>query len=511
HRGARKVSYIVPEMQDILSNTFGIIVYQEQIMQIAQRLAGYSLGEADLMRRAMGKKNREEMALHQQKFVEGAVANKLNRKKAEQIFSLMEQFADYGFNRSHSVAYAYLAFQTAYLKAHYPEHFYAAVLSNEMQDRTKVFKYSNELRLLGIKLLPPDVNESDIGFTPSEGTVRYGLGAIKGLGQTSVNAIIETRTSGKFKSLHDFVGRVPPRTINKRVLEGLVFSGAFDSLGINGGAENIKSHEFRARLHAAIDATLERGSKMHKEKVDGQASLFVEDFDTEVNMAVMNELPRAEAWTHSRLLAAEKTALGFFISGHPLDIYSAEISDLSLIKICDLENHENNEKIQIAGIIISFQPRTTKKNSRFAILQLEDQSGSVKCVVWPEVFARVSGLLKQESAVMISCKLEIATDGSTSLIAENVVMLSEARQAKSQIVLIEIRDNNGGALEMVHSVLKVLDVHRGDREVLFDLYLNDGPIVRIRPNAALRVRPSSELERALVLTGCQVKWINRES
>lgn len=508
HHGTKKVRYIVPEMQDILSKTFGIIVYQEQIMQIAQRLAGYSLGDADLMRRAMGKKNREEMALHKQKFIEGALANKLNRKKAEQIFSLMEQFADYGFNRSHSVAYAYLAFQTAFLKAHYPEHFYTAVLSNEMQDTTKIFKYANELRSLGIKLLQPDVNISDIGFMPAEGAVRYGLGAIKGLGQTSVNAIVDARKNGAFKSLYDFVERLPSRAINRRVLEGLVCSGAFDSLFMNTGNEDVKPYLFRACLHKAIDTALERGTKAHREKLDGQASLFAED--PEPSGSLMDELPKAPAWTHAQLLAAEKAALGFFISGHPLDFYETEIAELGLINICDLENYENNAKVQIAGIIASVQLRTTKKNSKFAILQLEDRSGSVKCIVWPEVYARFGSLLQQESAVMISCRLDVEASGSTSLIAENIVMLSEARQSRSQIVLIKIQDSdNDEASKQIASVFKILDAHRGEREVLFDLYLKNGPIVRIRPNAALRVGASKELEQALVSAGCKVKWVNQ--
>src|SRR5438128_2087424 len=203
HRGLKTVRYLVPEMKEILSNTFGVLVYQEQIMQLAQKLAGYTLSEADLMRRAMGKKKREEMALHQEKFVNGAVERGIKKEKAEKIFSLMDKFSDYGFPRSHSVAYAYVAFQTAYLKAHYPEHFYAAVLSSEAQDVAKVFKYSKELRSQGIKLLPPDVNESNAGFTPLTGAVRYGLAAIKGLGESTVKAIIEARESGPFRSLFD--------------------------------------------------------------------------------------------------------------------------------------------------------------------------------------------------------------------------------------------------------------------------------------------------------------------
>src|SRR2546426_2916700 len=230
HRGKKSVRYLVPEMKEILSNTYGIMVYQEQIMQLAQRLAGYTLAEADLMRRAMGKKKREEMAVHQQKFVNAAIARGIRPDKAEKTFSLMDKFSDYGFPRSHSVAYAYLAFQTAYLKAHYPEHFYAAVLSSEAQDAAKVFKYSKELRAQGIQLLPPDVNESNAGFTPLAGGVRYGLAAIKGLGESTVKTIIDARKMGPFKSLFDFAERLDQGTIGKRALESLVSAGAFDSL-----------------------------------------------------------------------------------------------------------------------------------------------------------------------------------------------------------------------------------------------------------------------------------------
>ncbi len=219
HRGEKRVQYIVPEMKDILNNTYGILVYQEQIMQLAQKLAGYSLGEADMMRRAMGKKKRSEMALHEEKFISGAIARNIKKEKAEEIFKLMAQFADYGFNRSHSVAYAYLAFQTAYLKAHFPTYFFSAVLSNESQDTAKIYKYANELRVFGLKLLPPDINGSDVGFTPLEDAVRFGLSAIKGIGVTSVEAIVTARGKGKFTSIYDFIAKVESGAVTRRGLE----------------------------------------------------------------------------------------------------------------------------------------------------------------------------------------------------------------------------------------------------------------------------------------------------
>jgi DNA polymerase-3 subunit alpha len=248
HRGEKKVQYILPPMKEILSNTYGILVYQEQIMQLAQTLAGYTLGEADLMRRAMGKKKREEMAVHEEKFIEGAVVRGFNREKAVEVFRLMAQFADYGFNRSHSVAYAYLAYQTAYLKAHYSAYFYAAVLSNEAQDTTKVYKYSNELRSSGLKLLPPDINESDADFTPLDNAVRFGLSAIKGIGAASIQSIIETRKQEKFTSLYDFTSRIDQGSVNRRGLESLITAGAFDSLMPPDSTVNL----WRAKHFAAI-------------------------------------------------------------------------------------------------------------------------------------------------------------------------------------------------------------------------------------------------------------------
>src|SRR5437016_1554342 len=250
HHGKKNVRYIVPEMKEILDTTDGVIVYQEQAMQLAQKLAGYTMAEADSLRKAMGKKNREEMAQQEQKFIQGSVDRGIKQDKAQQIFSLMAQFADYGFPKAHSVAYAYLAFQTGYLKAHYAEHFYAAVLSNEVDDTAKVFRYTKEMRGQGIALLPPDVNESEVGFTALKGAIRYGLAAIKGIGLASVNAVMKARAQGPFKSLFDFTDRLEDGAINKRVLEGLVCSGAFDSVK----PADIETNEWRARLSAVVDS-----------------------------------------------------------------------------------------------------------------------------------------------------------------------------------------------------------------------------------------------------------------
>jgi DNA polymerase-3 subunit alpha len=502
HHGQKAVRYIVPEMKEILSNTYGILVYQEQIMQLAQKLGGYSLGEADLMRRAMGKKKREEMALHEQKFVAGAVSKGIKKEKAQQIFSLMAQFADYGFNRSHSVAYAYLAFQTAFLKAHYPEHFYAAVLSNETQDAAKVFKYSTELRGQGIKLLPPDVNESGAGFTPLEGAIRYGLAAVKGVGLGSVNAIINARAESKFNSFFDFTSRVNPTAVNKRVMESLVCAGGFDSLNSNGQS----IHQWRARLHHAIDAAMSHGTRLQRDKSFGQNDLFGGGGGQE-STQVTEWIPEASAWTHSELLAAEKNAIGFYITGHPLDNYLEVLQELGTVYSTDLSKYSTGTKINVGGLITSFQVRTTKKGARFALMRLEDQAGGVKCVAWPEAFSKFEKQIQDDLAVLVYGNLELTEDGGATIFLEDLVRLDDVLQRKARSVIVRLPET-AEQEPLLKKLFKLFDEQKGDCEVLLELYLEGNVLVRVRPHTTLRVKGSHQLEKAIRLHDCQVEWTN---
>jgi DNA polymerase-3 subunit alpha len=501
HHGHKSVRYIIPEMKEILNNTYGILVYQEQIMQLAQKLAGYSLGEADLMRRAMGKKKREEMARHEQKFVSGATERGIKKEKAQQIFSLMAQFADYGFNRSHSVAYAYLAFQTAYLKAHFPEHFYAAVLSNEIQDTAKVFKYSIELRGQKIKLLPPDVNESGGGFTPLEGAIRYGLAAIKGIGQSSVNAIVEARQGGLFQSFYDFTERVAPGAINKRVLESLACAGAFDSLNTN----NHTIHHWRARLHQSIDQALARSNRAQRNKTSGQNDLF--GGQTAVGTQVQEPLVEAAPWTHTELLSAEKNAVGFYITGHPLENYIEVLAEVKACKSLDLNGKEGGSKVNIGGIVTSLQVRTTKRGQRFGLLRLEDEASGVKCVVWPEMFGKYEKILQNDAAILVSGKLDTTDDGSVTVIAEEIASLDDVLQRKSRAVVLRLPSEMGSS-GLLEELFALMGKHKGDCEVLLEFAIEGHVLVRARPHGALRVQGSLELESALRQHGCQVEWLN---
>lgn len=497
HHGKKAVRYLVPEMKEILSNTYGIIVYQEQIMQLAQKLAGYTLSEADLMRRAMGKKKREEMAVHEEKFVSGAVERNIKKEKAEKIFSLMAQFSDYGFNRSHSVAYAYLAFQTAYLKAHYPEHFYAAVLSSEAQDAAKVFKYSKELRAQKIALLPPDVNESNIGFTPLSGAIRYGLTAIKGLGNSAVKAICEARDSGPFRSFFDFSERVDTATLNKRVLESLVSAGAFDSL-----KDSRRSCEWRGAIFGLIDSALGRAQRAKRERVQGQSGLFgsvVEEVD------YANEIPpTAKGWSQSEMLAAEKAALGFYITGHPLEKHLELLQSMKAVKSTELPNLTTGVRVVAGGIIGDLQVRQTKKGDKFALLRLEDEAGGTKCVLWPEVYRKHASVLQNDLPAIIKGRLELSEDNPPSIIVDQVQTMDSVSEETEFIVLRTQRQEDYSTL--FDSILEVLSSHPGDCDVAVETELAEGTVVRIKANPQLRIKRSADLEGELKKLGCGVAF-----
>ena len=498
HRGEKKVQYVVPEMKDILHNTYGILVYQEQIMQIAQKLGGYSLGEADMMRRAMGKKKREEMALHKEQFVNGAVDRGIKKDKAEEIFSLMAQFADYGFNRSHSVAYAYLAYQTAYLKAHYPAYFYASVLSNESQDTAKIYKYSNEMRSGGVKLLPPDINESDADFTPMEDAVRFGLNAIKGIGTASVHAIIEARKSGKFTSLADFATKIDQGTVNRRGAESLVTAGAFDTLK----PEEISLNLWRAKVFAGIDGALSFGQKIWQDKIRGQSGLF--DVGGETQEVFQENLPDVPAWGQSEMSKMEKSSVGFYLSNHPLDMFVKVLEDLKIQNLADYEDLKNGDRITLAGIVSSLQVKYSKKGNRFCMFRLEDQSSGVKCLVWSEAFGKYRESLKDDELLIVEGRVESSEGQEYTMIVEDVKKLSDAIPFKSKNMRLSLPEFLDEAV--FEKIFSVLSESRGNCEVFLEFQLEQKINLRLE-SIPIRVQGAKILEEKLNTMGCQVEWI----
>src|SRR5215831_9907331 len=397
--GKTKVAYELPQLKDILEETYGVILYQEQVMQIANRLASFSLGEADILRRAMGKKKKEEMAAQRAKFMAGCAANKIPEKKAEKIFNLMEEFAGYGFNKSHSCAYALLAYQTAYLKTHYPVEFMAALLTSEAGNTDKVVKYINEARGMSISILPPNVNESDLYFTPVGEAIRFGLAAIKNVGENTAKAIRESRLAqGEFKSLYDFCERIESRFLNKRVFESLIKSGALDSLGA------------REAMLASVDdalATLQRVSRMRE---SGQHGLFMAT--AAAPAPIPFELHEAEPWSEEERLASEYAMLGFYVSGHPLAKYASRMDDLKVVSLDQIEGQRNGKEITIAALIVTNRPMRSKKGARWAIFTIQDMTGIQELLAFPESFARLEQMLKPGHPLLMKARVQVEEAGT---------------------------------------------------------------------------------------------------
>ncbi len=497
HRGEKRVQYLVKEMEGILKNTYGVLVYQEQIMQLAQNLAGYSLGDADMMRRAMGKKKREEMAVHEEKFVKGAVERGIDKKKAQEIFTLMAQFADYGFNRSHSIAYAYLAFQTAYLKAHYPAYFYAAVLSHEAQDSAKVYKYSNELRSMGLGLLPPDINESDDGFTPLENAVRFGLTAIKGIGSASVSSIVKARRSGNFTSLLDFVSRVEQGAVNRRAMESLTAAGAFDSLK----PEELDVNTWRARVYAGIDGILQHGQRAWEDKIRGQNALFgVEESAGDVAL----NLPDVKPWTQSEISKQEKGAIGFYLSVHPLDSYTAVLSDMKVAEIAESSTVQPGEMVTAAGIVSGLSVKYSKKGNRFCLFRLEDRSGGAKCLAWSEAFSKYADVLKDDEIIIVNGKVESSEGQDMTLIINDLTVLADAVPQKAREIEIGLPDRPVDD-RFLEDLVSLLGSSAGGCSVVLNMPV-EGATVRMR-SMPLSIQGSYKIESELLSRGCNVNWI----
>lgn len=496
-RGEKKVRYLIPEMEDILRNTYGVLVYQEQIMQLAQRLAGYSLGEADLMRRAMGKKKIEEMRPHEKKFIDGATGRGISKDKAKEIFDLMAKFADYGFNRSHSMAYAYLAFQTGYLKAHHPTYFYASVLSHESDDAAKIYKYSSELRSMGMKLLPPDVNESDEGFTPTDDSVRFGLSAIKGIGSATVRGIVEARREGKFTSLFDFASRIDPTSINRRAMESLVTAGAFDSLISVETAAN----EWRAKLYAAIEDAISLSQRSWNDRERGQSDLFGAAMTGQAD--VEKTLPSVKPWTQAEMSQHEKAAIGFFLSVHPLDAHTDTIEGLGIRSLTERGEINPNDRLKMAGVVSALQVRYSKKGNRFATFRFEDQSGGVKCLVWAEAYGRFSSILADDALLIIEGRVEAVDGKEITLIVEDAKDLADARPRNART--LSLRLPAGDTEDHLNEIFGLLSEAQGRCDVVLKVPVN-GVEVTLE-SQILRVEGSARLEKQLESKGCAVEWV----
>lgn len=399
--GRQKVVYDLPELEPILKDTYGVIVYQEQVMQISRTLAGYSLGQADLLRRAMGKKDAKEMERQKDTFLSGAKELKLDIKKAEAIFDQMAKFAEYGFNKSHSAAYALIAYQTAWLKAHYPVEFMAALLTCDMDSTDKVVKNISDCREQGIEVLPPDINTSGLSFTVVGTSMRFGLGAVKNVGTGAIEAILEARKEGPFKSLYDFCERVDLRRVNKRVIESLIKCGAFDSTGAA-----------RSAQMEGLEAAASYGQKIQEEKASAQVSLFGTEEVSRGNSSGGMKLPNTPEWHDKEKLAYEKEALGFLITGHPLDRYIDDIKRLANTTIAAMIEMAEGSEVRVCGIVTACKEFITKsKGERMGFVTIEDLTGSVEITVMPDIYAIAAPLLKSDDPLLVVGKMEKGEKG----------------------------------------------------------------------------------------------------
>jgi len=429
--GRKEVTYEIADMKQILEETYGVMVYQEQVMQMANLLAGYSLGDADLLRRAMGKKKLEEMAAQRARFLEGAIRKGFNAKKAEKVFDHMEKFAGYGFNKSHSAAYAYLAYVTAFLKANYKLEFMSALLTSETGNTAKVVRYINECRERQIPVLPPSVNISDLNFTPSGDGIRFGLGAIKNVGASAVEAIIRIRDKdGKFESLYEFCERVDMQAVNRRVIESLIRCGAMDEL-----------KGMRSQKMAILDAAIETGVRAARDRNSGQSGLFGELFGGGEEKHTEGELPFVPDWDAPQKLTGEKELLGFYVTGHPLDQYRDKINDLGSHNTSNLVGLERGVEIKVCGLLTGIQRKRNQKQELWAALQLEDLHGTVDCMVFASKFTDLSKYLEEDKAVMITAKVLVDEGSAPRLSIQDLVDLDNARVKLPAMLQLRVRLN----------------------------------------------------------------------
>jgi DNA polymerase-3 subunit alpha len=486
--GRAKIRYDHPAMESITRETYGIMVYQEQIMQIASEMAGFSMGEADILRRAMGKKDRDLMAQQREKFVAGCGERGITSGKAERVWELMEKFAGYGFNKSHAAAYAVVAYQTAYFKANYPVEFMAALLTSEMGDSDRIVKYIDECRTLGLQVHAPDVNTSAVQFSVAGETIRFGLAAIKNVGEAAMQSILKTRAAdGPFRSLEDFCSRVDLRLVNRRVVESLIKAGAFDSLQLP-----------RAHLMSQLDAALERGGRQQRDRAEGQGSFF-DLLPGAAAPSAPDPAALLPEWEDDQRLAFEKEVLGFYVSGHPLARFQAHVEGLGITPSSDIASKSAGALVRVFGHVTELKETTTKRGNQMAFLTLEDMDGAVEVTVFPEPFKLAAGRLRSREPVLIRGRVDDGDKGRVVL-AEEVRSLSDLvpgpalppSASAGEPNACRIRVPAGGALtETVASLRRICAEHAGGVPVFVHVLFPGQEVVVL--SRACRVDGSGEL------------------
>ena len=508
--GRAKVEYPFAELEPILRPTYGVIVYQEQVMQIPQVLAGYTLGGADLLRRAMGKKKPEEMAKQREIFVSGATERGYDQDKAGSLFDLMEKFAGYGFNKSHSAAYALVSYQTAWLKAHYPAAFMAAVLSSDMDKTDKVVVFIEECRSMRLRVVPPSVNRSEYRFTVDErGHIIYGLGAIKGVGEAAISGIIDERQrAGVFRDLYDFCRRIDLGKVNRRVLEAMLRAGALDELA--GVAENAAQRRlFRAQLSAQLPEALQAAEQYIRDRDTGQNDLFGISASPETPL-VSPRLPEVAAWDDATLLAGEKDTLGLYLTGHPIDRYEEEVRRFAPTRLADVANASpepgyrrrgNERSVVVAGLVVAVRVKTGQNGKRMAFLTLDDRSGRMEVRVFNEVFERHRQLIAADQVLVVKATASYDEfSESMRLNAESLLDIDSAREEYAQRLVLTLEARRCSPT-LIQELRRVLSEHRGRCLVCIDYRRSDAR-GQLTLSAKWRIKPAEALlERLRQLSG----------
>lgn len=478
--GLAKIEYLHPKLEETLKETYGVIVYQEQVMRIASDVGGFSLAKADLMRRAMGKKDKKIMEDLKAEFIDGAQkANKLSAKLAGEIFDLIEKFASYGFNKSHSVAYSVVAYQTAYLKAHYAAEYMAATLTSEISNTDKIVLFIDDCRKLGIQVLPPDVNESERDFTVTKGGIRFGLAAIKGVGTNAVDAIVKARMEkGKFLSLYDFCMKVDLRICNKKTIESLVLAGAFDSVNKN-----------RAQLHRSVEQMVQSAAGAQVQQERGQDSLFGGDSTAAVKVNIEPQLPNIPMWKDQEKLAKEKEVLGFYVSGHPLLKYEKEINAFATVHLGDVEGMKNGT-VKAGGIITSIKKKIDKKGNTMAFITIEDFTGKAECVVFSSVYKKHADMLVDENMVLVEGKGEVSGD-IIKILVDEVLPMDAVREkfAKKIFFLLNADDITDITLS---SLRELMEKNKGNCSCYFNVVGKEFDKQHIFVSRKFSINPTTE-------------------
>lgn len=484
-KGQIPVKYELPQLKEILDETYGVILYQEQVMMIANKIANFTLGQADMLRKAMGKKMPEEMEKQKEAFIRGAVANGISEKKAAKLFDLMAPFAEYGFNKSHSAAYAYLAYQTAYLKAHYPVEFMAATLSADIDNTDKIARSINECHEMGIEVLPPDINQSGQEFKVVGNSIRFGLEAVKGVGASAIESILKSRnTDGSFTSVENFLERVDQRKVNKKVVESLIKAGAFDSLGISrAGAMELANRFFNG------------SSRNYAIRALGQQSIFggITEETTE----------NLQEWSETELLRHEKEALGFYITGHPLTKYATELENVGAKKTSELEELEDRKEVMIGGMLRDIKRIQTKSKAEImAYCTLEDAEGSIEVIVFPELYRNSLSLLQKDTPLLIKGAVD-KTEKGVKIVAGEISRLDELGTKRSEKyrgrVEINLRSPAHDDLQRLKMIItnsrslqRVFDSleQKGEYPLYLRIFFEDAEVLIA---TSMKISPDSEL------------------